>query len=318
MAGMLSVVFIALGIAASAAGPPLESEGRIELSDVAGRIDHLAIDLARNHLFVAELGNATVDVVDLSSRKVVHRLKELAGPQGIAYAPAEDLVVVACGGDGSVRFYAGADFSQRGRIRLGEDADNVRLDPARHRALVGYGDGAIAVIDLASLDVVARHRLPAHPEGFQVSASGQRIYVNLPDAGAVGIIDDTVTRWPNGKLAGNFPMALDESSGVLVVAFREPARLRVLDAVTGAVRADMATCADADDVFVDARRQRLYVACGEGVVDVFSGGQRLSSVPTARGARTALFVPELDRLFVAARSVGRVPAAILVFRPPTR
>ena len=41
------------------------------------------------------------------------------------------------------------------------------------------------------------------------------------------------------------------------------------------------------------------------------GGQ----IPTVSGARTSLFVPELDRLFVAVRSSGNKPAAIWVFRP---
>jgi hypothetical protein len=61
------------------------------------------------------------------------------------------------------------------------------------------------------------------------------------------------------------------------------------------------------------------VSCGEGVVDVIeprqAGYARVAQVPTVPGARTALFVPELDRLFVAIRASGGEPAAIWVFRP---
>jgi hypothetical protein len=79
------------------------------------------------------------------------------------------------------------------------------------------------------------------------------------------------------------------------------------------------TCGDADDVFVDAKRHRVYVSCGEGMVDVFdqteAGYRRLAQIPTVSGARTSLFVPDLDRLFVAVRARSGEPAAIWVFRP---
>jgi hypothetical protein len=73
-------------------------------------------------------------------------------------------------------------------------------------------------------------------------------------------------------------------------------------------------------VFFDARRQRIYVSCGAGEIAVFqqNGGtyRQLTSVQTASGARTSLFVPELDRLFLAVRAglLGS-QASIQVFRP---
>src|SRR3978361_401719 len=59
----------------------------IPLADVSGRIDHMAVDLRRGRLFVAELGNNTVDVVDLASGKIIQRIKGLKEPQGVGYAP---------------------------------------------------------------------------------------------------------------------------------------------------------------------------------------------------------------------------------------
>ncbi|HUC71312.1 MAG TPA: hypothetical protein VMS01_08990, partial [Stellaceae bacterium] len=73
--------------------------------------------------------------------------------------------------------------------------------------------------------------------------------------------------------------------------------------------------------FFDPKRRRIYVSCGAGFVDVFEAGAtgayaRLSRVETAAGARTSLFVPKFDRLFVAARAgLLRSEAAILVLRP---
>jgi hypothetical protein len=88
---------------AHAAEPPLVLEAKIPLGNVAGRIDHMAVDLARNRLFVAELGNNSVGVVDLAARKLVHRITGLREPQGLAYAEETDTLYVANRGDGSVR-----------------------------------------------------------------------------------------------------------------------------------------------------------------------------------------------------------------------
>ena len=322
---LLSLVGAALLAASSAKGAPeaLVLDGAIPLPNTSGRIDHLAVDLARKHLFVAELGNGTVDVVDLTTRKVVHRISGLDEPQGVAYDRLNDRVIVACGGDGIVRSYDGGDFSPRAMVDLGDDADNVRIDPRDNSVLVGYGDGGIAVLSTPKLTKIAHTALPAHPEGFQVSPSAARVFVNVPDARQIDVIDTQthklIAAWTAPGLSANFPMAL-VGSGVVAVAFRSPARLAAFDAASGAPKFDTPTCGDADDVFFDAKRNRIYVSCGAGAIDVFeqsdAGLRRLASVPSASGARTSLFVPELDRLFVAARAgwLG-TDASVQVYRP---
>ena len=311
------------GLAADA-GAPLVLEKTIPLKDVSGRIDHMAIDLTRHRLAVAELGNDTVDVVDLDSGRAVRRIADLREPQGVAFTAGGDALVVANGDDGSVRFFRADDFAPAGRIDLSSDADNVRIDKTTGRLVVGYGGGGLAVIDLVSRAKLADVPLPAHPEGFQLVPDGKRAYVNLPDARQVAAVDlssgKQVATWQMKGRRANFPMAIDAAGMTLAVAFRSPPRLVLLDAATGAERESIETCGDADDVFFDAGRRRIYVSCGEGAVDVLgrSGGkiQRVAQVKTSSGARTALFVPELDRLYVAVRagSLGG-DAKVLVFRP---
>lgn len=113
-------------------------------------------------------------------------------------------------------------------------------------------------------------------------------------------------------------MALQADRGRLAVVFRHPARLAVFNTKTGQVLNSAETCGDSDDVFIDAKRHRLYVSCGEGYIDVFSetaqGLSRGARVPTIRGARTALFSPELDQLFLAVRAAGNSPAGVWVFK----
>jgi hypothetical protein len=310
---------------AADAAPPLVLERTIPLSGVSGRIDHMAIDLGRKRLFVAELGNGTVDAIDLVAGKVLNRIKGLREPQGIGYAPKADVIAVANAGDGSVRLFRAEDFVPLGILDLTDDADNIRLDPDSGQLIVGYGAGGLAAVDPVSRSIVARVKLPVHPEGFQLDPAAHRAFVNLPNAHEIAVIDlangSQLATWRVPNLRSNFPMAHDAHSATLAVVFRDPARLVLLDTGSGTVTMNSETCRDADDVFFDPKRRRIYVSCGEGSVDVFqndAGGYRsLGRIKTAAGARTSLFVPELDRLFVAARAgffgLGS-DAAILVFR----
>lgn len=301
---------------------PLQLEAKIPLGEVRGRIDHLAADGQRRRLFVAELGNDTVGVVDLGEGRVLRTLGGLKEPQGVGYVPSTDTLFVANAGDGSVRMFRGGDFSPEGRLDLGEDADNVRVDAEADRVYVGYGGGALAVIDPGRRARLADIPLKAHPEGFQLDPASGRIFVNLPEARQIAVIDRAanapVAGWPLREAGANFPMALDRDADRVLVVFRKPARLAAF-AKDGRLAAATGTCGDADDVFVDAGRRRVYVSCGEGAVDIFARRgeryERLGRVPTVAGARTSFFLPETDRLYVAARAAGAEPAAIWVYRP---
>lgn len=300
-------------------GAPFTLEREIALPDVKGRIDHLAVDVAHRRLFVAEIANGTVDSIDLSNGQR-GRITGLARPQGVAYLPALDQLVVACGGDGTVRFYHAATLAPAGSIRLGEDADNVRVDAASGLIAVGYGSGAIALIDPVRRALVGQIPLPAHPEGFQIDAAKGRLYVNLPDRRAIAVVDlakrEVLARWP-APYRLNFPMALGTEGQTFAIVSRLPAHVSWLDAANGAIRQDRPTCGDADDVFHDARRRRWYVSCGAGKVEVFSDNVSAPAfVKTGSGARTSLFSPDLDRLFVAVPAgwVGE-GARLLVLKP---
>jgi hypothetical protein len=299
--------------------PPLVLEATIPLKAVTGRIDHMAVDLDKHRLVVAELGNDTVDVIDLRTQQPIHRIKGLHEPQGVA--STSGAIVVANGGDGSVAFFRSDDFEPLGSVKLGQDADNVRVDTHTGRLVVGYGSGALAIIDPAGRSKIADIKLAAHPEGFQLSRDGRRVFINVPDANQIAVVaaGRQIASWSVPHFRSNFPLALDASEKTIAVVFRSPPRLVLLDTESGAVRAIAETCGDADDVFFDAVHKRIYVSCGEGVIDVFGQTQgtpqRLARIVTSPGARTALFVPELDRLYVAARggSFGG-GAKVLIYR----
>jgi YVTN family beta-propeller protein len=310
-------------VAQPAETAPLQLEAKIPLGNVAGRIDHMAVDLKRQRLFVAELGNDSVGVVDLANRKLLQTIAGLKEPQGVGYEPSTDTIYVANAGDGSVRLFDGNEYKPKGRIELGSDADNVRVDAAANRIFVGYGSGALAIIDPATRSKVGDIRLKAHPEGFQIDHGTGQIFVNVPDALGIAVVDRTsekqTGKWPIPDHGANFPMALDPVRRQVLVIFRAPAELGVFSMTGGKLIATAETCGDADDLFIDAKRGRVYVSCGSGFIDVLEAKgttyRHTARIPTVSGARTSLFVPELDRLLVAVRTSPAEPAAIWVFRP---
>jgi hypothetical protein len=238
----------------------------------------------------------------------------------VAVLAGLDQIAVATGGDGKVRFYHAADLSPAGEVALGDDADNLRVDPRNGDLVAGYGSGALAVID-AHQAVVRRVPLPAHPESFQLQ--GGRAYVNLPNANRIAAVDldagKVTATWPNPAAMANFPMALDADSGLLYSVYRLPGRLAAFRVDQGKAEQVLPTCGDADDLFFDARRSRVYVICGQGQVQTFAkaagGLAALDATPTAPGARTGLFLTAPDRLVVAARAEGGRPARLLIFSP---
>jgi DNA-binding beta-propeller fold protein YncE len=322
--GIALLSIIAGGQIAAAEDPDtFQLETKIPLGEVGGRIDHMAIDLKRQRLFVAELGNDSVGVVDLMNRKMIHTIAGLKEPQGVGYGSSTDTLYVANAGDGSVQLFEGTDYAARERIALGSDADNIRIDAAANRVFIGYGSGALAIIDPSTRRKVADIPLKAHPEGFQIDSDTSQIFVNVPDAHAMAVVDRDsprqIAKWLMPDQAANFPMALDRARRQVLVIFRAPAELGVFSMMGGKLIATIETCGDADDLFIDEKRGRTYVSCGSGFLDVFEtkgvAYRRIARIPTVPGARTSLLVPELDRLLIAVRANSEEPAAIWVYRP---
>lgn len=307
----------------SAGGQTLRLETVIPLPGVEGRIDHLAVDAAGARLFVAALGNNTLEVVDLKGQRRVRGITGLAEPQGVAYLPALGRLLVAGGADGSVRAFEAGTGKLVQSIAYGDDADNLRVDPSTGHLWVGFGGGALGEFT-AGGERLGEIRLDAHPESFQLERNGPRVFINVPRLRKIVVADRvkrTVTgEWHTGTAQANYPMALDERNRRLFVATRTPARLFVLDTADGRVVASLAAAGDCDDVFYDARRRRIYAIGGEGAISVFEQRDadhyvERERVTTVAGARTGLFAVEMDRLFVAARRHEAQPAAIRVYAP---
>src|SRR3954466_9875824 len=216
---------------------PLAMVGAIALPRVEGRIDHLAMDVAAQRLYIAALGNNTVEVLDVKSSAHLKSVPGFREPQGIAVVPDARVVAVANGQGEGVQFIDATDFHPIRAVRLGDDSDNVRYDAAAHRLLVGFGGGALASISPADGKVLGEARLAGHPESFQLERSGSRVFVNVPDANQIAVVDRTgmkvVATWAVAGAKANFPMALDEANHRMFIGCRRPAKVLVFDTTTG-------------------------------------------------------------------------------------
>lgn len=300
---------------------PLRLVATVPLPRVEGRIDHMAIDVAGQRLFVAALGNNTLEVIDVRNAKLLRTVPGPHEPQGVAYTPATNRIYVANRADGSLHIYDGASYALLKTIAYGRDADNVRYDAQSDNLWVGYGEGGLGQFDQGggNLREIA---LGAHPESFQLEAHGPRIFVNLPPLHQIAAVDrqtgQVTASWPTDDATANYPMALDEADHRLFVVCRHPARLLVLDTSTGELIASSPVVGDSDDLYYDAARKRIYAIGGEGAISVFDQQdadhyREVERIPTAAGARTGYFSPELRRLFVAARRRGSQPAEIRIY-----
>jgi hypothetical protein len=306
------------------AAPPLAEVQVIALPGVERRIDHLAVDAEGRRLFVAALGNGTLEVLDLAAGKRIRSIGGLQEPQGVAFLPALHRLVVATTG-GSLAAWDDRDFKPVATVGDLDDADNLRFDPGAGLLYLGYGDGALGIFDPAAMKKVATIALPGHPESFRLESKGPRLFVNVPRTREVLVVDrqarSIVQHLPlGGFFSRNYPMYLDEPGHRLFVGVRWPARLLVFDTQSGKRIAAVPCVGDTDDLFHDARRDRIYVIGGEGFVDVFdghgSGYQRLAHIATRDGARTGLWSEELGELFVAWPRRAGQDAAIHVLAAP--
>jgi DNA-binding beta-propeller fold protein YncE len=321
-ASLLTLSAIALALAdtlvhgfdpGQAASPqPLAFVRAIELPRVEGRMDHLTLNASGDKLFVAALANNTVEVLDLKAGSHLRSLPGFHEPQGIGSVPDQSLIAVANGsGDGAQLIDTNDYHAVRG-VPLGDDSDNVRYDTVAKRLYVGYGGGALAAIDPASGKVVGTVKL---------AREGPRIYVNVPNAGHVAVIDRNtmkiVATWPVTTARANYPMTLDETGHRLFIGCRRPAKVLVYDLTTGKETGQADIVGDTDDMFFDAQRKRVYVAGGDGFIDVLDTGSatasRMARISTAAGARTGLFSQQQGRFYLAVPHRGGQRAEIRVF-----
>ena len=326
----LTVLTLALPLLAQDSRVPLRLVQTIPLS-VDGRLDHLSADVKGMRLFVAALGNNSIEVIDLRAGQGIRSIAGPQKPQGVWYVEALKKLFVASGNDGMCRVYDGGTLTLIESIKLDLGADLVGYNPQKKLLYVGYGGedakkdfGNVAIIDARKNKHIGDIRTKVHPGGILMDEPGRRIYITLPAISEVAVIDarsNEITKsWEAVEAKRTVTFALDTANSRLFVGTRTPGHIIVYDTRSFKKVADFPAVGLLDGMFFDARRKRLYVTGGEGFIDVFQQRDADHYAPLARIltrpiARTSLFVPELNRYYVAIPRKDKEPAEIRVYEP---
>jgi len=314
--------------------PPLKLIQKIPWPNVKGRIDHMDVDVKGKRLFVAGLENGTLEVVDLKSGKWARSIPGLKAPQGVAYLAALNKVFVANENDDTLKVFRGDTLGLLNTIRLDLGANRVTYDPHTKKLYVGYGGtsakkdhGEVGVIDAEDNKHVADIQVGVRPAEIFMDKSGQTLFVFDSVENKIQVMDaqkrQILSTWPvSGQRPGDG--TLDEATHRLFIGTRIPPFMIVMDSVSGKEVAKLPTVEGMDGVYFDAPHKRVYVSGGRGfeVGSVFVYQQhdadhytQIGNIPTAPGAGTSFWSPELNRLYVAAPLNNKEEAAIFVFEP---
>jgi hypothetical protein len=321
-----------LAVAQSQAPPqPLKLVQKIPLPGVQGRIDHLSIDLKGKRLFIAALGNETVEIIDLAAGKPIHTIPGFKEPQAVLYIPESNLIFVADGEQNVCKIYDGTTYDLIHTESSLPDADNLRYDTGSAHTYgyglvhVGYGSGTesgLRALDSRNGKPQFDVPLEGHPESFRFVSGSTKVFVNVPTAGHIAVVDTgkrrVMEKWPVQGFKPFYPMALDEKNQRLFIGSRNPPALVVFDMQSGRMVTSVEGVEHTDDLFFDEARKRLYMSGGDGFIGVFEQRdadhyQLLAKVPSVPGASTSLFVPEFSRLYVPATPYAGQPSQVLVY-----
>jgi DNA-binding beta-propeller fold protein YncE len=313
---------------------PLKLIQRIPLPKVKGRIDHMDVDAMGSRLFVAGLENGTLEVVDLKAGKRVRSIPGLKTPQGVAYVQAVNKVFVANENDDTLKVFRGDTLDPLNAIRLDLGANRITYNARSKKLYVGYGGasakkdhGEVGVIDAENDKHVGDIRVGVRPAEILTDKSGQTLFVFDSVNSKIQVIDarksQILSGWPvSGQRPGDG--AFDETTQRLFIGTRTPPAMIVLDSTSGKEVANLPTMEGMDGVYFDAAHKRVYISGGRGfdVGFVFVYQQhdadhytQIGKIPTAPGAGTSFWSPELNRLYVAAPAKDKEEAAILVLEP---
>jgi DNA-binding beta-propeller fold protein YncE len=310
---------------------PLHLQQSVSLPDaIKGNFDHFGVDLKHRRLFATAEDSKAILVLDLDTAKLIHQIRGIARPHAILYREDLNRIYVTDGGDGVLRTYDGDTYKPLDVVPLLKDADSIGYDASRKYLYIVNGGGdagqkysMLTVINTSNEKKVADIKVNGETlEAMALDTFRPRLYINDKATNHVVVVDRwknaIVANWPVTMGKTNVAMALDEQRQRLFVGCRS-GQIIVFDTNTGKELQTLPITKGIDDLIYDAANKRIYAA-GSGAVDVFQQVdadhyKALGSVPTGVQGKTALVVPELNRLFVAVPQSASGGARIFAFSP---
>jgi DNA-binding beta-propeller fold protein YncE len=297
---------------------------------VPNHFDHLTPDLKNNRLFVVPEDNKSIEVYDIRSGKFVHSIKGIGVGHSVVWRPDIDRIFVTDGSDGDLKIFNGTTYELLKSVKLLADSDATGYDPVTHYLYIADG-GLDAKLNYTFLEIVntdtgekvGQIKIDSNRlEAMAVEKSGSRLFLNMTEKNSIGVIDrkknEVAAVWPLSGCKVNASVAIDEKNHRLFAACRD-GNMNVLDSDTGKVLQNLPISTGVDDMTFDPASQRVYVATGEGFVNVFKEidpdhYESVGKVPTGPLGKTGLLVPSMNEYFVAVPPHGETCAEVLVFK----
>jgi DNA-binding beta-propeller fold protein YncE len=314
--------------------PPLKLIATTPLPGFSGDFDHFAVDLKGNRLFLSSEEKKSIPVFDLHTGRLIYTITGFFEPHSLLYLPKTNKLIVADEGSadaGVVELVSGEDYKILATIKVPPGADSAEFNPVDGYYYVATNGAAkdakshlLNIIDTNSFRLVGSISLPGYQsEAMKINRAGNTMYVNLRTTDEIGVIDlvarKLIDKWaiPEGDVPNS--IALDEPHHRLFMATHKPPKFYVWDTDTHQLVTVLQCAAMNDDMWLDAPRKRIYVS-GTETTSVFAQRdantyEHISEIPTGFRARTSIFVPELNRLYVAVSGKGKPDAklALLIF-----
>jgi len=331
-------VFLALFVVTISAhaqtDPPLRLIQTIFLPGYVGDFEHFAADLKGNRLFLIAEDHKTVEVLDMRTGRRLRTITGFGQPHAIEYLASPNSLIVTEGDaeSGAVDLVSASEFKILNKIMLPTDVDGGVFNPVNKYYYVesgGQGQDAkthlLSIIDTQSFKRIGDITLPGtKSEAMAIDHSGRKLYVNLRDPDEIGVVDlvtaQLVAQWPIPEAKSQNALVLDEPNHRLFSATHTPPKLFVFDIENGKVIASLPCAVNSDDMGYDPVRKRIYIT-GDGEASVFKQQDadhyvHIAEVPTGYRARTSIFVPELNRLYLGVASRGKREAGKLAVPEP--
>ena len=312
---------------------PLKLIGTIPLPGLnEGDFDHFAIDLDGHRLFLTAEANGLVEVFDTQTNKLIHTIGGIEAPHSMVYRADLKRLFVVDGDASEIKVFDSNTYGLVGHVSLYIDADSQAYDPETKLMYVVSGGreahtpySYISIVDTTQSKKTLDMKIDASwLEAIALEKHGPRLFVNITSENAVGVMDrnqhSITAKWPiPGDTQQNLPLFLDEPNHRLLLTTRKTPKLVVMNSETGKVTASVPCVGMVDDIAYDAKLKRFYLS-GDQFVEVFKQDDAdhytsLGKIASGFRAKTAIFVPELNRYFLAVPRHAKSEAEVRVYEP---
>ena len=289
----------------------------VTLPGYSGDFDHFAADYDRNRLLLAAEDHGTLEVFDLKTSAHLRTVAGFGNPHSILVRKGVPTVFITDSTDKNATIRDASTYTKKQGVNLTPGSDTAKYDPASNTLYVVTGgkDVDMKTCNLEAINPDTGAKLGQvtfqdnHVEAMAFVDGDPRIFINLAQTNKIAVVDRKTMKvtatWPVPPAQQNAMVAFDPAQHRLYVVTRTPGMVVAMNSDTGAVVSTLPAPLRADEVQYDDATHRLYVPGGEGWMGIYDTSDAnhiklVEKVTTAPGAKTALLIPSMHRLWLAA------------------